>query len=219
MIFSGYHQSMFQTLRPLFGAALTMSILVVGVTGCATPPPSTTDNICAIFQERRSWYDAAKKSRDRWRVPITVMMAIMHQESRFVATAKPPRKKILGIIPGPRPSDSYGYSQALSETWEQYQRSAGHYWASRDDFDDAIDFIGWYNAESVSRLGLAPTSTEALYLAYHEGHGGYSRGTYRDKPWLLAVAKKVANRADVYNRQLQSCSATLERKRWFEWLS
>ena len=68
------------------------------VAGCATSPPSQTDDICEIFREKSGWYEDARKSRSEWGVPISVMMAIMHQESRFVATAKPPRKKIFGFI-------------------------------------------------------------------------------------------------------------------------
>ena len=85
-------------------------ILMVG--GCTTSPPDKLDNICDIFREKDGWYADAKDARERWGAPISIMMAFMHQESRFVAGAKPPRTKIWGIIPGPRASDAYGYSQA-----------------------------------------------------------------------------------------------------------
>jgi hypothetical protein len=143
------------------------------------------------------------------------MMAIMHQESRFRATAKPPRKKILGFIPGPRPSDSYGYSQALKSTWASYERSAGRYGADRDDFGDAIDFIGWYNDQSKRRSGIARNDAYRLYLAYHEGHGGYNRGTYRGKQWLINVARKVNSRAARYQQQLAGCEDELDEGGWF----
>ena len=64
------------------------------------------------FEEKDDWYDDAADARDEWGSPIPVMMAIMHQESRFQADAKPPRKKLLGFIPGSRLSSAYGYSQA-----------------------------------------------------------------------------------------------------------
>ena len=60
--------------------------------GCATSPPSNPDNICEIFREKDDWYADAADARDNWGSPIPVMMAIMHQESRFEAKAKPPRK-------------------------------------------------------------------------------------------------------------------------------
>lgn len=191
--------------------------LLALTTGCATSTPSQVSNVCDIFEEKRGWYKAAANARDEWGSPVPVMMAIMHQESRFDAKAKPPRKKILGFIPGPRPSDSYGYSQALGSTWKSYKRSAGNYGADRDDFGDAIDFIGWYNYQSHRRNGISRMDPYRLYLAYHEGHGGYSRHSYRSKGWLLEVARKVEQVSDRYAAQLRECEDDLADRGWFFW--
>lgn len=190
-------------------------LLSAALSGCTTSPPDNTDNICAIFFEKDDWYEDAADASDEWRSPIPVMMAIMHQESRFDAEAQPPRTTLLGIIPWTRPSNAYGYSQALESTWETYQRSAGRYGADRDDFADSIDFIGWYNDQSHRRNGIGRNDTYALYLAYHEGHGGYSRGSYRKKSWLINVARKVQRRADSYQVQLQVCEERLQDRGWF----
>ena len=187
------------------------------IAGCATSTPEQVDNVCDIFREKSRWYGDAKESRARWGVPISVSMAFMYQESRFVATAKPPRKKIFGVIPGPRPSDSYGYSQAKEATWDWYQRSTGNYGADRDDFGDAIDFIGWYNNVSNKEVGISKQDAFRLYLAYHEGHGGYRKQSYRSKDWLIDVARKVDRHAQQYNSQLQGCSEELEPRGWFDW--
>ena len=182
---------------------------------CTTSPPSDLNNLCNIFEEKNGWYSDAATARGEWGSPISVMMAMMHQESKFQAKAKPPRKKIFGFIPGPRPSNAYGYSQALDSTWDGYKRSAGRYGADRDDFEDAIDFIGWYNHQSYKRNGIAKTDAYRLYLAYHEGHGGYGRGTYRKKQWLIDVAHKVSNKAATYKKQLLACEKDLEDDGWF----
>ena len=186
------------------------------IVGCATSPPEQVDNVCDIFREKSGWHSDAKESRARWGVPISVSMAFMYQESRFIATAKPPRKKIFGVIPGPRPSDSYGYSQAKESTWDWYQRSTGNYGADRDDFGDAIDFIGWYNNVSHKELGISKQDAFRLYLAYHEGHGGYRKQSYRSKDWLIDVARKVDRQAQQYNSQLQECGEELEPRGWFD---
>jgi hypothetical protein len=192
-------------------------LLLLIISGCATSPPEQVDNVCDIFREKSGWYGDAKDARARWGVPISVSMAFMYQESRFVATAKPPRKKIFGVIPGPRPSDSYGYSQAKKSTWDWYQRSTGNYGADRDDFGDAIDFIGWYNNVSNKELGISKQDAFRLYLAYHEGHGGYRKQSYRSKEWLIDVARKVDRQAQRYNSQLQGCAEELEPRGWFDW--
>jgi hypothetical protein len=190
-------------------------IVVVAVsflTACATAPPRQTNNICGIFSEKRSWYKAAKKSEQRWGSSIPIMMAFMHQESRFVSKAKPPRKKILGFIPGPRKSSAYGYSQAQTGTWKWYQKSTGNWSADRDDFQDAIDFIGWYNTQTKKQNGVGLSNVYSLYLAYHEGHGGFKKKSYNKKPWLKTVAKKVAAQSKKYAKQLRSCESKFSSK-------
>nr|WP_183910238.1 transglycosylase SLT domain-containing protein [Simiduia aestuariiviva] len=195
------------------GRALTLGLLLLLV-GCTTSPPRNPDNLCDIFYEKDDWYDEAKSAEKRWRSPIPTLMAMMHQESRFVAKAKPPRTKILWVIPGPRASSAYGYSQAKDETWEWYQNNSGNGWASRDDFSDAVDFIGWYNYQSGRLANIKPNDTYHLYLAYHEGHGGFKRRTYRKKAWLMNVAKKVSRRANNYRAQLAGCEERLKSSWW-----
>jgi hypothetical protein len=194
---------------------LALLLCVMLLSACTTPQPRDVNDICAIFKEKDDWYDDAADASEEWGSPIPVMMAIMYQESRFQAKAKPPRKKILGFIPGPRPSSAYGYSQAKKSTWKDYKHSAGRYGADRDDFADAIDFVGWYNYQSYKRSKISRQDTYALYLAYHEGHGGYNRRTYRKKKWLMDVARKVERKANTYQQQLNGCEEQLKSGGWF----
>ena len=169
---------------------LYASLLVILV-GCASkPPPRHQDNLCRLFDEEKSWYKKARRSARRWKIEIPVLMAFTHQESSFRSKARPPRKKILWIIPGPRPASAFGFAQATDDTWRMYKRSTGNRGADRDDFQDAMDFIGWYNDLSHRTNGIKKTDTYNLYLAYHEGHGGFKRRTYRNKQWLKNVARK-----------------------------
>ncbi|HCA89607.1 MAG: hypothetical protein CMF38_00665 [Legionellaceae bacterium] len=180
------------------------SVLVLS--GCVTKPPHQVDDACLIFKQYPRWYKEVQKVERRWHVPISVQMAIIHQESKFNGRAKPPRQKIFWIIPGRRPSTAYGYTQALSTTWAVYKRSTGYLFSSRIDFSDAVDFIGWYAHEAHRRAGIMPSDAYSLYLAYHEGIGGFQQKTYLTKPWLLAVAKKVKVRAAIYAGQLEHCT-------------
>jgi len=190
-----------------------IALFLIG--GCVSSPPKHLDNVCHIFDEKRGWYKQARRASKRWGIPIATNMAFMHQESRFVARAKPPRTKVLGFIPGPRKSSAYGYSQAKKETWEWYKKSSGQESADRKDFDDAIDFVAWYNHISVKKSKISRDDTYALYLAYHEGHGGYSRGTYKRKKWLRNVASKVSARAKRYSAQLEKCEDRLGASWWW----
>ncbi len=184
-----------------FVITLTLSLL----TACAALPPKNTDNICSVFREKNGWYDHAQRTFKRWGVPVPVQMAIMHQESHFVADAQPPRAWLLGIIPWFRPSSAYGYAQALDGTWDQYLKSTANWDADRDEFADATDFIGWYCDISSARLGVPKWDVKSLYLAYHEGHGGFQRKSYLNKSWLMQIADKVSKRASLFQGQLTGC--------------
>jgi hypothetical protein len=50
-----------------------------------------------------------------------------------------------------------------------------------DWYDYAIDFIGWYNRQSYQRSNIALNDSYHLYLAYHEGHGGFNRRSFKGK--------------------------------------
>ena len=194
-----------------------VGLLVIYLTSCASYRPSNPNNICDIFLGETDWYEAARDAQHKWGTPIYVMMAIMHQESRFVDDAQPERDWFLGFIPLPRDSSAYGFAQAQDPVWGEYMQQAGNWSAGRDEFEDAIDFIGWYTDGSQKRLKLSKWDTYGQYLAYHEGRGGYSRGSYNSKPWLKKVAAKVKKRSTTYNVQLKSCQATLDDRvdSWF----
>ena len=163
------------------------------------------DNICYIFKEYSRWYKATKKANKRWGIPVSVQMAIIHQESRFKAKALPGKKYILFFIPWGRLSSANGYSQAKNETWEAYKKATGRRFASRKNFSHSVDFVGWYLNNSAKELHISKDNAYALYLAYHEGNGGYKRKTYLQKPWLVQVAQKVSARASMYRGQLLRC--------------
>jgi len=188
---------------------------MIDLCGCVGTPDAPRDphDICEIFRENRDWYQSAYASYKRWGIPIPVMIAIMHQESKFEAKAKPPRTTCLCIFPGPRLSSAYGYSQALNSTWENYKRSTGHRGADRDNFGDAVDFIGWYCNMSHAKCGIAKNDAYNMYLAYHEGQGGFLRKTYRKKAWLRRVASQVQSRAKTYEKQLNRCESEFQKRR------
>ena len=188
---------------------MTVVVAALVLAGCTASPPKQPDNLCEIFFEKRSWYKDARKSERRWGTPIPAMMAFIHQESSYQANAKPPRKKILWVLPGPRPASAKGYSQATNPTWQAYKKATGRWSADRNDFGDAIDFVGWYNDQSAKKVGIKKTDAYSQYLAYHEGHGGFTRRSYRNKQWLIDVAGKVRSRANMYQTQLNGCEKKL----------
>ena len=167
--------------------------------------PRNLDDACSILDQRPTYYSAMKRSERRWGVPVHVQMATLYQESKFIGNARTPFRYALGIIPMGRQSSAYGYSQALDDTWEDYRKDAGRFGARRDRIGDATDFIGWYMDRSERKLGLPKYDATSHYLAYHEGHSGYARGSYNEKAWLMRVASEVGSRSELYRQQLAMC--------------
>ena len=194
-------------------ARFFLLICVVFVAGCFNRV-GNIDNVCELLDDKRSWYKAVSQASEKWQVPKQTLLAFIHQESKFKARAKPPRKRLFGIIPTFRPSSAYGFPQALDSTWVDYQNSSGSWFSERDDFADATDFVGWYIDGSRVRLNLPVENVSAHYLAYHEGRGGYASASYKNKKWLQNVAQKVQNRSNTYAAQLQQCESRLSRKRF-----
>ena len=207
------------TLHPMYIQRLpllTVLLLGLAVSGCSTYQPTQTNDVCRIFWGETDWYKDARKASKRWGTPIAVMMAIINQESTFRAKVRPDRPTFL-FIPLPRRSSAYGYAQAQDPAWSDYRKDTGNWSHDRDDFGDAINFVGWYTNITQRRLGISKWDAYKQYLAYHEGWGGYSRGSFNKKPTLLKVAAKVKRKAATYGAQLKKCSGALDKsvKGWF----
>lgn len=190
-------------------STLRALILVALVAGCSKGgnpnAPKALDDACSILDQRKNFLPAFKRSQDKYGVPVAVLMSMIWQESKFKAQARTPNQYKLGVIPVGRQSSAYGFSQALDATWEEYQKLAFKPRARRDNIRDAADFMGWYMQQTNQDLGIPMNDTRNQYLAYHDGRGGYSRGTYRKKPWLVKIAGDLQDRAVMYHIQLQRC--------------
>ena len=199
------------------GVFKQLLLLLVAATlgSCASAPPKDPNNICTILSENKGWYSATAKASKRWGLPPHIGLAFIHRESSFVANAKPPREKVLGIVPWRRSSSAYGYAQATNEAWKDYKKDTGRRFVQRDDFADAIDFIGWYNDRSHKRLKLRKNDAYRLYLAYYNGHTGYSQGRWRKSNTIKGYAKKAASQASLYSKQLRKCRGKLKKRGWF----
>ncbi|QJQ95122.1 MULTISPECIES: lysozyme-like domain containing protein [Halomonadaceae] len=182
----------------------------------APAPPQDQSNICEIFREQPSWYDYARASQEAWGTPIATQMSFIQQESSFRSHVRPDRKRILWIFPGPRHSSARGYAQAQDPVWGEYQADAGRLFARRTHMKHATDFVGWYNARTHRQLGISLYNPEHLYLAYHEGAGGYRRGTYRSKPHVMQAASQVSSRASRYQSQLASCESEFRCRHFYQ---
>lgn len=192
--------------RQLRALLLVLLVAACGHAGGYGTSPNNMDDACAILEQRPIYKRAFYAAERRWGVPMHVQMATIYQESRFNSDARTPFRFALGIIPMGRQSSAYGYSQALDGTWEEYKVETRQFRARRNNIHDATDFMGWYMAKSNEKLGIPLHDARNQYLAYHEGRTGYSRGSYRNKAWLMRVSDTVRSRAETYRVQLVHCA-------------
>ncbi|MEP1961654.1 lytic transglycosylase [Tateyamaria sp.] len=186
--------------------AMALVLLAASCGGGSGTAPRQLDNACSILSERPTYLSAFKATERKYGVPVHVQMATIYQESKFVSDARTPFRYAAGVVPLGRQSSAYGYSQALDGTWDEYVDATGKRTARRDRIRDATDFMGWYMAQTQSRLGVPLSDARNQYLAYHEGRTGFARGSYNSKPWLVRVAGEVGQRSNLYAAQLRSCS-------------
>ena len=186
-------------------------VILFFISACSSIP-SNTSNSCSIFNERYLWFKHASKSEKKWGTPVYLQLAIIKMESDFNWLAKPQRQKIFKIIPYKRPSSSFGYSQAVKGTWDQYKKETGNKLATRSRFKDSVDFIGWYTNKTEKILKISKKDAFRQYLAYHEGWGNYKN--YRKNQKVIALAKKVKLQSDKYKKQLKTCEKKLSKNKY-----
>ena len=186
-------------------------ILLLSLLSCSSIPKNT-QNSCAIFEERYLWYKHAKSTNKKWGAPIHLQLAFIKKESDFNWLAKPPRKKIFKVVPFKRPSSSFGYSQAVKGTWEQYKNETGNSLATRARFKDSVDFIGWYINKTSKILKISKDDAYRQYLAYYKGWGDYKN--YSKDKKAIVYAKSVRELASKYRKQLSLCKKNLDKKKY-----
>lgn len=182
--------------------------LLTALAGCAKAPNRIND-VCAVFEQNDGWFNSwrseVRKAERKYGIPSPILMATIRKESGFRSNARPPRGKVLGFIPGKRASSAYGYSQALDGTWDQYRRETGRLSARRNNFGDAVDFVGWYHAKTANTHGVARNDAFHLYLAYYSGWGGFKSGSWRSNSSLQRYARETDDMARKYAAQMQNC--------------
>ena len=190
---------------------LLLIFIFLLISACSSIPKNTSDS-CSIFNERYLWYKYTKKTEQKWGTPIYLQLAIIKMESDFDWLAKPQRQKIFKVIPYKRPSSSFGYSQAVKGTWNQYKKETNNKLATRARFRDSVDFIGWYTDKTEKLLKISKKDAYRQYLAYHEGWGNYKN--YKNNQKVIILAKKVTAQANEYRKQLKKCQKRLNKNKY-----
>ena len=154
-----------KTIKRAINTLALISVLLGASSGIANAG-TDLDDACDILRDRIGWFTAASDVSEKWQISVPTILAIMHQESRFKATA------------AAKTTSAYGYAQALNGTWDQFKKETNAAGARRTSFVSSADFIGWYMASTKQSVGVPLDDVAGHYFAYHEGHIGY-----RSKRW------------------------------------
>ena len=82
--------------RLLRAAVLLMFLASCG--GSQFSAPRDLDNACSIARERPQYFRAMQATERRWGVPVSVQMATIHQESKFVGNARSGLTKVVKVL-------------------------------------------------------------------------------------------------------------------------
>ena len=189
-----------------------ISFFVLLILSSCSSIPSNTKNSCVIFSERYLWYKHVKNTEKKWGAPIHIQLAFIKKESDFDWLAQPKRLKLFKVIPYKRPSSSFGYSQAVKGTWDQYKKETNNRLATRARFKDSVDFIGWYMNKTEKLLKISKSDAYRQYIAYHEVWVNYKN--YKKNKKVILFAKEVKDQANKYRKQLAKCQKRLNKKKY-----
>lgn len=197
-----------------------ISLQFLFLSGCATiieeKRPDNIDNACHILKENKGWNRTLHFIERDWGIEPHVILSVMYQESSFNHRARPVSGRRWFFFNRYK-STARGYSQALDGTWNEYkeQNNKGRF-TRRSSFSDSADFMGWYMNRTHRQTRIKKDDTYNLYLAYHEGNGGWTRKTYSQKPWLIETSKRVDQRANRFRDEIQNCD--FPRGLWSRWI-
>ena len=146
-----------------------------------TPSQQEVADACLLLKQNRPWHEALRDTARNWGAPMGFQLAVIKQESSFdgerpAASRRPPmvrarrrRTRVIGqgLQPGARIPRGRCTRRRPATGAPAATTSA-----------TSSDFIGWYFSTTGKRTGLGQFDYKGHYLAYHEGAGGYLKGTW-----------------------------------------
>lgn len=171
---------------------------------------SNVDNACSILKENPDWLKAARRTSLVYGVPIHTQLAFVRHESNYVKKARPLNKNRKSIFDKKYASTAYGYAQVLDGTWDEFKTTFNNKRLKRTNFGHSVEFIGWYNKRHINTGIIHKDNVAHLYLAYHEGLGGYKKKTFLKKPWLVNYSRAVHATSDKYKHQINACNLKMK---------
>ena len=144
-----------KTLKKQVVALFTIVFAIFALSSCSENETKVdkSTGVCEIISQYSGWNKSLKKAQDNYNLSPAFAMAIIYQESKFDANASS------------KYSSAYGYAQAINGTWKHFQKDVKTN-AKRNNFDDSVQFMGWYMSSLSKSLKLSMSDSTNLYIAY-----------------------------------------------------
>ena len=196
--------------KKILKSNLNYFIIFFFIVSCSSVP-KYPQNACKVFGEKYFYLKYTRAASKKWGVPISTILAVINKESGFRRFAKPPRYKIFKIVPYRRPSSSFGFSQAITSSWDLYKKENNKPLALRISLKHSSDFIAWYfwKTNKINKVSLKDTRN--MYLNYYLGWTAYKKKAYEKDRKAIILAKNVEKQAKIYKNQLRECKSILNK--------
>jgi hypothetical protein len=189
-----------KTLKKQVVVLFTIVFVILALSSCSENETKVdkSTGVCKIISQHSGWNKSLKKAQDNYNLSPAFAMAIIYQESNFDANASS------------KYSSAHGYAQAINGTWKNFQKDVKTN-AKRNNFDDSVQFMGWYMSSLSKSLKLNMSDSTNLYMAYMLGATGFKRyraGTFKNKNKIIEdkkIAAKVTSYAKIYESQFKKC--------------
>ena len=203
--------------RRWLGAGLVaVLLLALAAAGCTPSVPDRQQDLCAVFHQHPDWFDYAREAEDTWDVPIHILMAFVHHESRLSERcAAAPQVRSLGHPMGPRlvrqgvrPGAGPGLGGLHERARFLLAQPLGH--GRRPRLHRLVQ------PRDVARAGDRQDRRAQPLSRLSRGPHGYRRGSYKAKPALQRIARRVAETASSYEAQLERCESDFRCDAWYQ---
>lgn len=189
-------------------------VVIIALSACSPEKVTRTDDVCDIYNKNYDWYRSAIRAQNKYNINASTIMSVMAQESNFKHNARPQKRYAFYVLPWGYETTAQGYAQVINGAWDDYKKANSKWFPSRNNFNDASDFIGWYLKKASRELNINKNDNYHLYLAYHQGIKGYRRHEEKHNKQLDLIAKRVNQQALRYDKEFKHCQTNLWLKHW-----
>jgi len=171
-------------------ALLFIPVLLAGCSSLPPAPPS----ICDTLDDHDEWLQPLLRAKAQYGTPVALSLALL----------EPPLTETDKV-----------HVRVRTPDWDEYRVRSENWGADSHSVTDAVDFVGWFSRETVTRNQIGWQNYRAHYLALRLGHGGLLRFAPEKYPELEQQARSINTQAQQWQVQIAQCEPEWQKKPWY----